>query len=425
MRGKKRNQVGNMRDKRWLVLLPVIFITYSLAYLDRANYSFGAAAGMAEDLAISPNASSLLGALFFLGYFFFQVPGALYAQNHSVRRLIFAGLIGWGALATAMGLLSDITHLYAARFALGVVESAVLPALLILLARWFTRAERARVSSILILGNPVTLIWMSVLSGYLANALGWRLMFILEGLPAILWAFVWWKLVADRPSESTLLSPAQQTTLTATLAEEQRGIPPVPNLRAALTSPRAVALSLQYFCWSAGLYGFVLWLPSILRNYGSGLVAVGWLSAAPYAVAALVMVAVSALSDRILKRKIAIWPPLLLGAFCFVASWWVGGSNFWLSFALLVAAGGCMYAPYGPFFAWLSETFPRNVAGGATALINSMGALGSFAGTYVVKFLNDWTGSPDVSYLTMAGALALSAVITACLAEKVSASPAA
>ncbi len=425
MRGQKRNQVGNMRDKRWLVLLPVIFITYSLAYLDRANYSFGAAAGMAEDLAISPNASSLLGALFFLGYFFFQVPGALYAQNHSVRRLIFAGLIGWGALATAMGLLSDITHLYAARFALGVVESAVLPALLILLARWFTRAERARVSSILILGNPVTLIWMSVLSGYLANALGWRLMFILEGLPAILWAFVWWKLVADRPSESTLLSPAQQTTLTATLAEEQRGIPPVPNLRAALTSPRAVALSLQYFCWSAGLYGFVLWLPSILRNYGSGLVAVGWLSAAPYAVAALVMVAVSALSDRILKRKIAIWPPLLLGAFCFVASWWVGGSNFWLSFALLVAAGGCMYAPYGPFFAWLSETFPRNVAGGATALINSMGALGSLAGTYVVKFLNDWNGSPDVSYLTMAGALALSAVITACLAEKVSASPAA
>ena len=406
-----------MRDRRWLVLLPVVFITYSLAYLDRANYSFGAAAGMAEELAITPGASALLGALFFLGYFFFQVPGALYAQHYSVRRLIFFGLIGWGLLAAAMGLLSDITHLYAVRFLLGVVESAVLPALLILLARWFTRAERARVSSILILGNPVTLIWMSVLSGYLADAYGWRTMFIVEGLPAVLWAFVWWKLVADHPAGAAWMGKAEAEDLAARIAEEQRGIPPVPNLRAALTSPKALALSLQYFCWSAGLYGFVLWLPSILRGYGSGMVAVGWLSAAPYAVAAVAMMAVSSLSDRALRRKIAIWPPLLLGAAAFVGSYWAGGSDFWLSFVLLVAAGGCMYAPYGPFFAWLSEIFPRNVAGGATALINSMGALGSFAGTYVVKWLNDWTGSPDVSYLSMAGALALSALITACLPE--------
>jgi len=407
-----------MRDRRWLVLLPVVFITYSLAYLDRANYSFGAAAGMAEELAITPSASALLGALFFLGYFFFQVPGALYAQHHSVKRLIFFGLIGWGSLATAMGLLSDITHLYAVRFLLGVVESAVLPALLILLARWFTRAERARVSSILILGNPVTLIWMSVLSGYLASELGWRWMFIIEGLPAVLWAFVWWKLVADRPSEAAWMPRDEEQKLSAQIAEEQKGIPPVPNLRAALTSPKALALSAQYFCWSAGLYGFVLWLPSILRDYGSGMVAVGWLSAAPYAVAAVVMMIVSSASDRALKRKIAIWPPLLLGAVCFVGSYLTGGTNFWLSFALLVAAGGCMYAPYGPFFAWLSEIFPRNVAGGATALINSMGALGSFVGTYVVKWLNDLTGSPDVSFLTMAAMLALSAVITFALPEK-------
>lgn len=406
-----------MRDRRWLVLLPVIFITYSLAYLDRANYSFGAAAGMAEDLRISANASSLLGALFFLGYFFFQVPGAVYAQNHSVRKLIFAGLIGWGLLAAAMGLLSDIWHLYTVRFLLGVVESAVLPALLILVARWFTREERARVSSILILGNPVTLIWMSVLSGYLAAELGWRMMFIVEGLPAVLWAFVWWKLVQDRPSEAAWMKTEDRERLEQKLAEEQRGITPIPNLAAALTSPKALILALQYFCWSAGLYGFVLWLPSILRDYGSGMVAVGWLSAAPYAVAAIVMVAVSSLSDRALKRKIAIWPPLLLGAICFVGSYLAGSDNFWLSFGLLVAAGGCMYAPYGPFFAWLSEIFPRNVSGGATALINSMGALGSFVGTYVVKLLSDWTGSMDVSYLTMAGALALSAVITACLPE--------
>src|SRR5665213_2088582 len=255
-------------QRRWLVLLPVIFVTYSLAYLDRANYSFGAAAGMAKDLNISPNASAWLGALFFLGYFAFQLPGTLWAQRHSVRKLIFIGLIAWGALAASIGLISNLKALIAVRFALGVVESAVLPAMLLLVARWFTRGERARVSSILILGNPVTVTWMSVLSGYLASSFGWRNMFIAEGLPPIIWAFVWWRLVRDRPSEAAWLPAQDRTRLEAQLAEEQRGIPAVPNLRAALTSPLALVLALQYFCWSAGLYGFVLWLPSILRGYG-------------------------------------------------------------------------------------------------------------------------------------------------------------
>jgi sugar phosphate permease len=106
-------------QKRWLVLLPVIFITYSLAYLDRANYSFGAAAGMASDLNISANANAWLGALFFLGYFTFQLPGTLWAQKHSVRKLIFFGLIGWGALATSIGMLTDLRALVAVRFLLG------------------------------------------------------------------------------------------------------------------------------------------------------------------------------------------------------------------------------------------------------------------------------------------------------------------
>jgi sugar phosphate permease len=404
-------------QKRWLVLLPVIFITYSLAYLDRANYSFGAAAGMASDLNISANANAWLGALFFLGYFTFQLPGTLWAQKHSVRKLIFFGLIGWGALAASIGMLTDLRALVAVRFLLGVVESAVLPALLLLVARWFTKGERARVSSILILGNPVTVTWMSVLSGYLANALGWRMMFIAEGLPPILWAFVWWKLVRDRPSQAAWMPADDRARLEAQLAEEQRDIPAVPNLRAALTSPLALALAAQYFAWSAGLYGFVLWLPSILRGYGNGMVAVGWLNAAPYAVAALVMVLVSALSDRALKRKLAIWPPLLLGAVAFLGSYLVGDRDFWAGFALLVVAGACMYAPYGPFFAYIAERFPTNVAGGATALINSMGALGSFAGTYAVKWLNDWSGSPDISFLTMGSMLALSAFITIFLPE--------
>lgn len=409
---------GERMSRRWIVLLPVIFITYSLAYLDRANFSFGAAAGMANDLGITAAQSSLLGALFFLGYFAFQIPGAAYAQKYSVKKLIFAGLIGWGALAASMGLISDINMLYAARFLLGVVESAVLPALLILLSRWFTRAERARANAVLILGNPATMLWMSVLSGYLAANHGWRAMFVIEGIPPILWAFVWWWLVRDRPSEAAWLDARERAALEAKLAEEQRGIAPVRNYFAAFKSPRVIALSAQYFLWSVGVYGFVIWLPSILKVGSASMVEVGWLSAVPYVAAIGAMLLASTLSDRMGLRKVTVWPFLAVAAVAFYGSYALGSTHFWASFALLTVAGAAMYAPYGPFFAWISDSMPANVAGGAIALVNSMGALGSFVGAYAVGLLNGATGNPGLSYLVMAVALAVSAAITFALREK-------
>lgn len=405
-------------SRRWTLLLPVIFVTYSLAYLDRANFSFGAAAGMAADLHISGSQSSLLGALFFLGYFAFQIPGALYAQNRSVKKLIFAGLIGWGVLAASMGLISDIRLLYVARFLLGVVESAVLPAMLILQARWFTKSERARANALLVMGNPSTLLWMSVLSGYLASSLGWRMMFVVEGLPPIIWAFVWWRLVSDRPAEAAWMSPEDRAALEAKLAEEQRGIAPVRNYGAAFRNPRVLWLCAQYFLWSLGLYGFVIWLPSMLKTAETSMVEVGWLAAAPYLAAMVVEFLNAAWSDRTGRRKIAMWPSLALGALAFYGSYLMGGAHFWASFVLLVVAGAAMYAPYGPFFAYLADTLPANVAGGAIALINSMGALGSFFGALAVGWLNTATGNSGMSYLLMAGALLASAAITFFLPEK-------
>ena len=99
-------KTATLAARRWWYIMPIVFITYSLAYLDRANYGFAAASGMAEDLMITPGLSSMLGALFFLGYFFFQVPGAIYAQKHSVKKLIFVSLILWGSLATLTGIVS-------------------------------------------------------------------------------------------------------------------------------------------------------------------------------------------------------------------------------------------------------------------------------------------------------------------------------
>ncbi|MEO8301108.1 MAG: MFS transporter [Rhizomicrobium sp.] len=405
------------------MLLPVIFVSYSLSYLDRANFSFGAAAGMAADLHISAEQNTWLGSLFFLGYFLFQIPGAIYAQKYSAKRLIFFGLIGWGLLASATGMINNINLLYIDRFLLGVVESAVLPAMLILQSRWYTRSERARANAFLVLGNPATMLWMSLLSGYLVAAAGWRWMFIIEGLPPVLWALVWWKVVADHPRDASWISSADQQALDAQLKEEQRGIPPMRNYAAAFKSPRVIALSAQYFLWSIGVYGFVIWLPSILKTRDMSMVELGFLSSVPYLMAVIAEISLATWSDFAKKRLPLVWPCLAMAAAAFYGSYLLGSTNFWASFVLLVIAGAMMYAPYGPYFAYLAETLPANVAGGAIALINSMGALGSFVGSYGVGRLNSITGSPGASYLLMAAALIVSAAITFTLGRTTISSP--
>lgn len=404
---------GPHYSSRWGRLIPIAFITYSLAYVDRANYSLGAAGGMAHDLNIDAAASSLLGALFFLGYFFFQVPAAYYAEKRSAKELIFWSLILWGIFAAATGLLTDIRLLYVDRFLLGVTESVVLPGMLIFLGHWFVKAERSRANTFLILGNPITVLWMSILSGYLVQAFGWRGMFIIEGAPPIIWAFVWRAMVNDWPAQAEWLDPNERVELERKLEDEQRQFKPVRDYAAAFRTPMVITLAIQYFCWSVGVYGFVIWLPSMLKAAGeTSIVLVGWLSAGPYLAAAALMIIGSYFSDASGNRKNFVWPFLLIGTIAFYGSYLLGTSSFWLGYGLLVVAGATMYAPYGPFFAWIAETMPRNVAGGAIALINCCGALGSFVGSYFVGWLNGVTGSSDASYLFMAVALLASALLT-------------
>lgn len=399
--------------RRWLRLIPITFITYSLAYLDRANFGFAAAGGMAEDLHITTSISSLLGSLFFLGYFFFQIPGAHYAANKSARKLIFWSLLLWGGLAMATGMVSNVNFLIVIRFMLGVVESAVMPSMLVFLSRWFTRSERSRANTFLILGNPATILWMSILSGYLVKSVGWRWMFIWEGLPALVWAFFWWRLIKDTPDEAEWMSASEKKALEEQLQKEQLGIKQVKNYAEAFKSRTIILLCLQYALWNIGVYGFVMWLPSIIKAAPDmNIVKAGWLASTPYLLAIIAMISASYFSDRTLNRKVFVWPFLLIGAVAFYGSFLVGTNNFWLSFALLIIAGGAMYAPYGPYFATITEILPRNVAGGSIALINSFGALGSFAGSYLVGYLNGSTGTFSASYIFMAGCLLLSAIIT-------------
>src|SRR5260370_4689740 len=185
------SRMASEMRRRWLYILPHVFVTYSLAYLGGPNYGFGAGAALAQTLHISSSRSALLGALFFFGYFLFQIPGAAYARRRSARRLIFFALVSWGILASLTGVIRNFWLLALDRLLLGAAESFFLPAMLILLTNWFTRAERSRTNTIPLLGNPVTLIWMSAATGYLIPALGCQMTFIVEGPPPVLWGVVW------------------------------------------------------------------------------------------------------------------------------------------------------------------------------------------------------------------------------------------
>jgi len=294
-----------------------------------------------------------------------------------------------------------------------------MPAMLVFLSHWFTKAERSRANTFLILGNPATVLWMSIVSGYILESLGWRWMFILEGLPAVIWAFLWWKLVNDHPKDVKWLSEEEKSALNKAMIEEQKELEPVKDYKEAFKSRTVILLSLQYFLWSIGVYGFVMWLPTIINSApNASIVTTGWLASIPYVLACVLMLTVSHFSDKYQNRTLFVYPFLLIGAICFYGSYLIGTSNFWLSFTLLAIAGGAMYAPYGPFFAIIPEILPRNVSGGAMALINSMGALGSFAGAYIVGFLNDLTGGFGTSYNFMAISLLLSAILTIIATKK-------
>lgn len=392
--------------------MPIIFVTYSLAYLDRANYGFGAAAGLAETLHITGSQTSLLGALFFLGYFTFQIPGARIAQRGSARWLIFVALLTWGSLAALTGVVRHIWLLGIVRFLLGVAESVIFPSILLLLTRWFTRSERSRANSVFILGNPITVLWMSAITGYLIQAYGWQMTFILEGLPAVLWAPVWLWFVRDRPPDATWLSPESTEKLEEALALEQVHMAPVGSLREILLRGDVVLLSVQYFCWSLGVYGFVLWLPTIVRLGGSlSMGHTGLLSGVPYIVAIVLMLIVSHISDKTLRRIELVWPFLLLSGFAMLGSYFAASHSFAVAFCCLVIAGSCMYAPYGPFFASVPERVPRTVTAEVLAVINSVGALGGFAGSYLVGLLQSATGSSRAGFLLMSISLICSSLL--------------
>jgi MFS family permease len=289
------------------------------------------------------------------------------------------------------------------------------------LSSWFTRTERSRANAILILGNPVTVTWMAAATGYLIRAVGWQMTFVIEGIPSVLWALVWILVARDHPLQVRWLPEESSSQLADALAREQASLPATTDLRSALRVPGVLLLCFQYFCWSFGVYSLVLWIPEMIRSGSArgmeqvGIERVGLLSAAPFLFGVVLMLAVAHFSDRAQHRKLFVWPFLLLSGSALFGSFAAAGSHFWLAYSSLIVAGGAMYAPYGPFFAIVPEMLPSTVAGEVMALVNTFGALGGFAGTWLVGWLQALTGSARAGYFSMSIALIAAAAITLCL----------
>jgi len=398
--------------RRWLYLMPIVFFTYSLAYLGRSNFGFGAAAGLAKSLNITESRAAFLGSVFFIGYFLFQIPAASYARRRSAARLVFFALLSLGILSALTGVIRDYWLLVVDRTLLGVSESLIFPSMLILLTNWFTREERSRANAILILGNPVTVTWMAAVTGYLIKAVGWQMTFVLEGIPSVIWAFVWIMVARDKPHDAPWLHKDSSDALEAALQAEQTELPKLGSFTAALKEPAVILLCVQYFFWSFGVYGLVLWIPEMIRSGSKiGIETIGLLSATPFLLGVLLMILVSYFSDRMMNRKLFVWPFLLISGLALFISFATAGQNFWIGYIALVIAGGTMYAPYGPFFAIVPEMLPSNVAGEVFALINSFGALGGFAGTWLVGLFQALTGNAKAGYFIMAASLMISGFI--------------
>src|ERR1700761_3630597 len=193
-----------MKSRRWLRIIPVALIMYTISYVDRTNVSMALTPGISslmKDLFMDPEMKGRAAGIFFIGYVLLQVPGGFIATRWSARKLISLSLVVWGLCAVACGLVNTYNQFVLVRFFLGVAESAVFPSMMVLLASWFPRAERARANAYWNLCQPLGVMVTALLTGALLKQFGWRNVLVLEGALPFLWLPIWWFLIRDHPSE--------------------------------------------------------------------------------------------------------------------------------------------------------------------------------------------------------------------------------
>jgi MFS family permease len=363
--------------------------------------------------------------VFFLGYVLLQIPGGYLASRWSAKKLVSMLLVLWGMCAVGCGLASSFRAFEVTRFLLGVAESGVFPATLVLLANWFPRAERARANAYWNLCQPLAVAGSAPLTGWLlqhwnGTALAttthwanWQATLIIEGALPFLWLPIWLYFISDHPRQAKWISVGERDHLEATLkreATELEPVKPVPLWQAFLRPTVFVMLGI-YFLHNCAAYGCMTFLTEGLRSKSSTFTGLesGILFAVPYVVTAVLMVLNSWHSDKTRERRGHAAIAYAVSGVCLIASVLLKERNFWLSYALLCLAVPGPFVAMAPFWAIPAETLPRSVMGSVMGLVNAIGNLGGFFGPDIVGALKQQTQDVAVPFKVLGAGMLVAA----------------
>jgi MFS transporter, ACS family, tartrate transporter len=405
------------KAKRRLVWL--LIGMYFIAYLDRVNIGF-AALTMNQDLGFSPAVYGFGAGVFFWGYFLFEIPSNILLVRFGANRWLARIMITWGLASMAMVWAKGPMSFYALRFVLGFAEAGLAPGLVYYLTTWFPKEDRANVFSLYFLGNPLATIIAAPISGLIldhmggvAGLKGWQWLFLLEGSPAVLFAFVVWLYLTNTPAEAKWLTAEERNTYAGILRKDVEWVQNVhgghPSLRQALMSGRVWVLSIAYLCSLMGLYALAFWMPLTVKEFNLSNTYVGVAVAIPYAIGAVWMYFWCAHSDATQERRghFLVTSALLSAGFVITA----------LSVSPLISMIGLTLSVMGSlatvpiFMNFPTSLLTGTALAGGIALINSIGNLAGFIGPAAIGWAKQMTGSNAGGQLVLAGLCALAPIL--------------
>src|SRR5580692_12389975 len=278
---------GAIPRQRWLRIIPAALIMYTISYIDRTNISLALdpkISTMLRDLAMDDRMKGQAAGIFFLGYVLLQMTGGHLAGKWSAKKLVSLCLIFWGVCAVACGLAKTFYQFEIARFLLGVSESCVFPATLVLLAHWFPSAERARATAFWNLCQPLAVMASAPFTGWLLGAYGWQVMLILEGALPFVWLPVWWFFISDHPREAKWISAGERTFLETTLqreAAQSESLEKIP-FWCRLARWEISVMIVMNFLHNSAAYGCMAFFTDGLKAKSFSPVQYGFLFATPY-----------------------------------------------------------------------------------------------------------------------------------------------
>lgn len=397
------------RHKVALRLLPFLFILYIVNYIDRTNLGF-AALGMEHDLGFSERTFGLGAGVFFVSYMALQIPGALLVERWSARRVVSACLITWGMLTVLSALIQTPLQLYAARFLLGAAEAAFFPGMIVYLSHWFQATDRAKAIGNFMSAIPISFLIGSPIAGWIIGhnwlgLSGWRWLFVLEGVPAVVLGAIAFFYLTDRPADADWLAPEARTWIAGRLRRDRGSdVKPMPAL-AAIRSLPVIVLAAAYFMNNPPSYVLMFWLPTMLKQMaGVSGMKLGLLGAVPFAVTLIVMQLLGWHSDRKHERIWHAGVPLLVAA-----CGWIGlalGPHSLAAIMVCFTMVAVGISTIAVFFSIPTEILSQSAAAAAVGIISTMGNVSSFLSPYLFAYLRTRSGSTTALWAVAAVALA-------------------